>query len=171
MEASQRYADRKNRPQLLPKLTHDSIRLTHAIMYMTGYITPSNRRMYWQRRGDTMNMQVKKAMSETTFSSIIQKHSLCPEDRTRPKGQVLEGPPPLQPAKYHCEEVGPASGEGLHRRGHGEILWSPPSQAVHAREAPPFRLQNLDFGQQHRGAPRQPALRRVHHQDPHYGLP
>jgi hypothetical protein len=82
VEASQRYAVRKNRPELLPKLTHDNIRLTHAIMYMTGYITPSNRRMYWERRGDTMNVQVKKAMSETTFSSIITNTAFV--QRTEP---------------------------------------------------------------------------------------
>jgi hypothetical protein len=75
VEASQLYAVRKNNTHLKPKLTHNNIRLTHAIMYMTGYLTPSNRRMYWEKREDTMNVMVKKAMSEVSFSNIIANTS------------------------------------------------------------------------------------------------
>jgi hypothetical protein len=85
VEVSRLYAVRKNNVHMLPKLTHNNMRITHAIMYMTGYLTPSNRRMYWERREDTMNVQVKKAMSETTFTGIITNTSFV--KRTEPDPQ------------------------------------------------------------------------------------
>ncbi len=72
---------------MVSKITHNHMRLSHAIMYMTGYITPSQRRMYWEKREDTMNTLVKKAMSQKTFISFItntyfvDKITPDPEDR------------------------------------------------------------------------------------------
>ena len=69
---SQLYAGRKGRHEDIQKLTHSNIRLSHAIMYMTGYISPSNRRMYWELREDTMNTLVRKAMPRNTFDAVIR---------------------------------------------------------------------------------------------------
>jgi hypothetical protein len=55
-----------------PKLTHNNIRISHAIMYMTGYITPSNRRMYREKREDSRNSLVAKTMSEANFTNILR---------------------------------------------------------------------------------------------------
>ena len=72
VEMSKAYAVQKDKPDLLPKLTHNNIRLSHAIMYMTGYISPSNRRMYWEEREDTRNTLAKQAMSRTTFEDVLK---------------------------------------------------------------------------------------------------
>ena len=72
VEMSKAYAVQKDKPDLLPKLTHNNIRLSHAIMFMTGYISPSNRRMYWEEREDTRNTLAKQAMSRTTFEELLK---------------------------------------------------------------------------------------------------
>jgi DNA excision repair protein ERCC-6 len=71
VRTSQLYAIRKDRAEVHQKITNDSIRTSIAIMHMTGYLTPSNRRMYWEHREDTMNPFVRKAMSRNTFVDII----------------------------------------------------------------------------------------------------
>lgn len=71
-EVSKRYAVRKGKPELQHKLTSNNIRISHAIMYMTGYISPSNRRMYWEEREDTRNTFVKNAMSRNTFGEVVR---------------------------------------------------------------------------------------------------
>lgn len=68
---SRLYAVRKNRPEIISKITSNNLRLTHAIMYMTGYITPSNGRMFWEEREDTRNLLVKKYMSGKIFTMLI----------------------------------------------------------------------------------------------------
>ena len=72
VETSIHYAGTNGHVHVQPKLTHNNIRITHAIMYMTGYITPSNRRMYWEKREDSRNSLVAKTMSEQTFTNIIR---------------------------------------------------------------------------------------------------
>ena len=72
VEMSKAYAVQKDKPDLLPKLTHNNIRLSHAIMFMTGSISPSNRRMYWEEREDTRNTLAKQAMSRTTFEDLLK---------------------------------------------------------------------------------------------------
>jgi hypothetical protein len=71
VKASRLYCIRKNRAEVLPKLTSNNFRVSQAIMYLTGYLTPSNRRMFWEKREDTENMFVRKAMSKNTFNIII----------------------------------------------------------------------------------------------------
>jgi len=70
-ESSQQYAAAKNKPEVVDKLTADNLRVSHAIMHLSGYLTPSDRRMYWELRQDTMNMLVRSAMSRDDFVSII----------------------------------------------------------------------------------------------------
>ncbi len=49
VEIARLYAGRKGNSHILPKLTQNNIRISHAIMYMTCYLTPKNRRMYWEK--------------------------------------------------------------------------------------------------------------------------
>ena len=70
---SQVYAVKKyNCPEAQKVLTPNMIRTSQAIMFMTGYLTPSNRAMYWEVREDTGNSFVKKAMSRDTFKKVIR---------------------------------------------------------------------------------------------------
>ena len=69
--ASQQYAVRKGQDSVV-KITNDNIRLCQAIMYITGYITPSSRRMFWETREDGMNVLVRKMMSRNLFDYLIK---------------------------------------------------------------------------------------------------
>ena len=53
-------------------LTHNNIRITQSSMYMRGYITPSNRRMYWEKREDTRNSLVAKMIDKPTSPAISE---------------------------------------------------------------------------------------------------
>jgi len=71
VEMSKSCAVQKDRSDLLTKLNNNNLRLSHAIMYLTGYLSPSSRRMFWEDREDTKNILVRKAMSRTTFEDVI----------------------------------------------------------------------------------------------------
>jgi len=72
VEISRSYAMKKDRPEVAAKLTNNSVRISIGIMHMTGYLTPSNRRMYWETREDTGNSLVKSIMSGNCFADIIR---------------------------------------------------------------------------------------------------
>jgi hypothetical protein len=69
---SQLYAVKKNMPEAQKSLTPNMIRTSQAIMFVTGYLTPSNRAMFWEVRKDTSNSFVKEAMSRDTFKRVIR---------------------------------------------------------------------------------------------------
>jgi Transposase IS4 len=71
-DCSVEYARRKNFPDIADKLTVGNIRTSHAVMYLTGYLTPSSRKMLWEIREDTGNSFVKKAISRSTFRNVIR---------------------------------------------------------------------------------------------------
>ena len=92
------YANKKNRPEVAAKLTSSTMRVSHAVMFMTGYITPSNRRIYWENREDGMNLLAKKAINRDDFVDILQytyfadQGAADPDDRywkVRPLFDVL----------------------------------------------------------------------------------
>jgi len=68
---SQAYAIKRDKPNP-HKLTPNNLRLSMAIMYMTGYSTPSARHLYWENRKDTMNIAAKEAMGRNTFNEVIR---------------------------------------------------------------------------------------------------
>ncbi len=72
VKVSRKYAIRKDRPDVQAKITNNSIRLSQAIMYISGYSCPSNRRMFWENREDAMNVLVKKTMSRNLFIDLIR---------------------------------------------------------------------------------------------------
>ena len=69
---TKRYAGRQNQSTFQAKVDSSLIRSSHAIMFLTGYLTPSNRRMYWEKREDTSNILVRKAMSRNTFDDVMR---------------------------------------------------------------------------------------------------
>jgi len=71
MTVSKIYCVRKNRPEVQVKLTPDNYRVSVAIMFLTGYLTPSNKRMFWEQREDTENLFVRNAMSRNTFFEMM----------------------------------------------------------------------------------------------------
>jgi len=72
VRVSRLYAVKKGRPDLPAKITNNSLRTTQAIMYLTGYLKPSNRLMFWEQRTDTANMLAKKAMSRNLFMDLVR---------------------------------------------------------------------------------------------------
>jgi len=72
VRVSRLYAVKKGNSDLQAKITNNSLRTTQAIMYLTGYLTPSNRLMFWEQKPDTGNMFVKKAMSRNLFMELIR---------------------------------------------------------------------------------------------------
>ncbi len=85
VETSRLYAARKANSHILPKLTHNNIRISHAIMCMTGYLTPSNMRMYWEKREDSRNNMVARTMSKATFTNIIRNTTFVKTTVADPK--------------------------------------------------------------------------------------
>lgn len=87
VHVSKLYSTRKYRSEVQQKLSNNNIRVSIAIMHMTGYLTPANRNMYWEQREDTQNQFVRKAMSKNMFSDIIRNTYFVdrvdpdPEDR------------------------------------------------------------------------------------------
>jgi len=70
-ELSKHYAVRKGREDLLQKLSSSNIRLSHAIMFMSGYMTPAYTRMYWEDRTDSRLNVVREAMTRNTFEDVL----------------------------------------------------------------------------------------------------
>ena len=81
--SSQQYAVRRNRPEegLTRMITPNGLRISMAILYMTGYTTPSHWQLYWEQREDTMNVAVRKAMPRNTFREIIRHTCFTDADR------------------------------------------------------------------------------------------
>ena len=71
VEETRRYAAQRNDP-FQSKVNADLIRTSQAIMFMTGYITPSRRRMYWEKKDDTCNIVARKAISRNTFEDVMR---------------------------------------------------------------------------------------------------
>ncbi len=57
VRVSRLYAVKKGNSDLQAKITNNSLRTTQAIMYLTGYLTPSNRLMFWEQKPDTVEME------------------------------------------------------------------------------------------------------------------
>ena len=83
--SSKLYAGKKNRPGEAAKITHDSMRCSHAIMFLTGYLTPASCRMYWELREDTMNPLVRKAMPRDDFIQVVANTHFVDTEEPDPK--------------------------------------------------------------------------------------
>jgi hypothetical protein len=69
-EYSQLYATRKNRPELQKVLAPNTIRTSQAVMLLTGYMTQPQGNV-WEKREDTGNSFVRKAISRDNFRWVI----------------------------------------------------------------------------------------------------
>jgi hypothetical protein len=69
---SKSYAISNNRQEAVAKITKDSLRVSQAIMYISGYMTPSERGMFWELKEDTTNTLVRSAMSRNDFKTILR---------------------------------------------------------------------------------------------------
>ncbi len=58
------------------------IRTSQAIMFVTHYLTPSNRAMFCEVRKDSSNSLVKETISRDAFKKVNQVHLLCGQRQT-----------------------------------------------------------------------------------------
>ncbi|KAK3862761.1 hypothetical protein Pcinc_031408 [Petrolisthes cinctipes] len=72
VKETKRYSAQQNCPTFQVRVDRDLIRASHAIMLMSGYITPAQRRMYWEKKEDTANLLVRKTMSRNTFDDDMR---------------------------------------------------------------------------------------------------
>ena len=83
VKETKRYAAKHNNLAFQAKVDDSLIRASHAVMFMTGYLKPSYRRMYWKRSEDTANMMAKKAMSRNTFDDVMRFTHFANSDRPK----------------------------------------------------------------------------------------
>lgn len=69
---TKRCSSQQNCPAFQATVDIDIIRASHVIMMMSGYLSPTKRRMYWEKREDTENPLIKKAMSRNTFDNVMR---------------------------------------------------------------------------------------------------
>ena len=72
MKEKKRYAAKQNHLVFPSKVDESLIRARHAIRFMTGYLKPSDRRMYWEKRNDTFSIMAKKPMPRNTFGEVMR---------------------------------------------------------------------------------------------------
>ncbi len=78
---SKLYCVRKGEPDKQTTMTPDSILTSIGVMYLTGYLCPAHKEMYWQDRVDTQNMFVKKAISRNRYQDVLRfTYFVEPED-------------------------------------------------------------------------------------------
>lgn len=69
---TKRCSSQQNCPAFQATVDIDIIRASHVIMMMSGYLSPTKRRMYWEKREDKENPLIKKAMSRNTFDNVMR---------------------------------------------------------------------------------------------------
>lgn len=72
VKETKRYSAQQNCPTYQARVDRDLIRASHAIMLMSGYITPAQRRMYWEKKEDTSNLLARKTMSRNAFDDVMR---------------------------------------------------------------------------------------------------
>lgn len=85
VEKSQAYAAKMNKHADVPKISHDSIRVSQAVMFITGYSTPANRKMFWEKRKDGRNQLVAENITRDDFISITQNTYFVNRDEPNPQ--------------------------------------------------------------------------------------
>ncbi|XP_065645757.1 piggyBac transposable element-derived protein 3-like [Hydra vulgaris] len=63
---------RKGYPEKAFLMNKDNLLTSIAVMYVTGYITPANRRLYWEEKEDARNMFIKRAISRDIFNDVLK---------------------------------------------------------------------------------------------------
>lgn len=70
-QTSKAYCIRKGKEEKAVLMTPDNIITSIGILYLTGYSSPAQRKMFWQKKEDAQNMFVKKAMPRDLFEDVI----------------------------------------------------------------------------------------------------
>lgn len=84
---SQLYCARRGHIDKAALLTQDNLLTSMGIMYLSGYLTPAQKELWWENRPDTQHMWVKKAMTRDTFRTVT-----CFTYFTEPEDQDLSDP-------------------------------------------------------------------------------
>ncbi|KAK8387206.1 hypothetical protein O3P69_018089 [Scylla paramamosain] len=82
VEETKRYAAQENCPTFQAKVDRGIIRASHAIMVMSDYLS-TVMRIFWEKKENTRNTLVKKAMPRNTFDDIM--HYTHFADNHKPK--------------------------------------------------------------------------------------
>ena len=53
-------------------MTADNILTSIGVMYLTGYLNPAHKLLYWEDRLDVQNLFVKNAISRNKFISVLR---------------------------------------------------------------------------------------------------
>lgn len=69
---SKLYSVRKGGEDKASLLTKDNFLSSMAIMYVTGYLTPCHKELFWEKRLDTENTVIRKAMPRDTFKTVLR---------------------------------------------------------------------------------------------------
>ena len=110
-------------------------------MFVTEYLTPSHRRMHWEKRGDTSNALLTKAMSKNTFCKVMRfthfSNSDYPKEDPFWKVSLLIKTLNETAAKFvEKTEYVSVDESMIHYFG-------TPSQAFHKRKTQEIRVQDL----------------------------
>ena len=81
---SQLYCVRKGHPEKQSTMSRDGLLTSMGVMYLTGYLCPAMRSMFWQDRVDTQNIFVKKAISRNRFVDTINFTYFTDEEDVNP---------------------------------------------------------------------------------------
>lgn len=68
---SKLYSVRKGLPDKQASITSDSLLTSMGVLYLTGYLTPAQRPLFWEDRIDVQNMFVKNAISRNKFRDVL----------------------------------------------------------------------------------------------------
>jgi hypothetical protein len=69
---SKLYCIRKAAPEKQAVMSPDNILTSIGLMYLSGYMSPAQRPLWWENREDTEFLYVKKAMSSKTFNDVLR---------------------------------------------------------------------------------------------------
>ena len=79
---SKLYCTRRGAVDKASLLNKDNLLTSMAIMYMSGYVTPAQKKLWWENRPDTQHIYVKKAMPRDTFRAVTSfTYFVEPEDQ------------------------------------------------------------------------------------------
>ena len=79
---SKLYCTRRGAVDKASLLNKDILLTSMAIIYMSGYVTPAQKKLWWENRPDTQHIYVKKAMPRDTFRAVTSfTYFVEPEDQ------------------------------------------------------------------------------------------
>jgi hypothetical protein len=79
---SKLYCVRKGAADKAALMTRDNLLTSMGLMFLSGYMTPAQKELWWENRQDTQHLYVKKAMSRDTFRFVTANtYFVEPEDQ------------------------------------------------------------------------------------------